>query len=65
MRTSISQLVRDRGKDTLPFDFRGKSTLTAYVCRLLRNEPVLDFVMAIEEHARVRGMSHDDAWWVW
>ena len=32
---------------------------------LLRNEPVLDFVLAIEKHARVRGMSHDDAWWVW
>ena len=34
-------------------------------CGLRRNEPVLDFVLAIEEHARVRGMSHDDAWWVW
>ena len=36
----------------------------AFVPPALRNEPVLDFIMAIEEHARVRGIA-DAAWWVW
>ena len=30
----------------------------------LRNEPVLDFIMVIEKHAKVRGIA-DAAWWVW
>ena len=30
----------------------------------LRNEPVLDFIMAIQKHATVRGIA-DAAWWVW
>ena len=34
------------------------------VLHALRNEPVLDFIMAIEKHAEVRGIA-DAAWWVW
>ena len=29
-----------------------------------RNEAVLDFILAVEEHAKVRALSEADAWWV-
>ena len=37
---------------------------SALIAPAVRNEPVLDFIMAIEQHAKVRGIA-DAAWWVW